>query len=106
MLVIGFKGEDNFVFSRTLDVDPDADSPLKIHKALSKELDKGVTTFNTIVCIDNDEVVAQFYEGEDYEVDDDSDEDDDTTEDDEDLDPDHLHDDDGDDFSSDGEDDD
>lgn len=66
MLVIGFRDGENFTYSHSIDMDPDVDSPRKIHDALKKAAN-GVD-FSTIVCVIDEEVVGTFVDGEDYDL--------------------------------------
>jgi hypothetical protein len=88
MLVIGFQSDDNSVVSHELDVDPDIDSPRKIHDLLKKKAHG--QDFSSIVCVQDDAVIASFVDSEDYDLSEPAEEDD-TSEDEEDSDPDGLH---------------
>jgi hypothetical protein len=90
MLVIGFRDGENFTYSHTLDMDPDVDSPRKIHDALKKAAN-GID-FSTIVCVIDDEVVGTFVDGEDYDLTDEAEEEEELPDDEEDIDDDNLHD--------------
>jgi hypothetical protein len=69
MLVIGVshseKTKDKTVVHRELDIDPDVDSPRKIHDLLKKQAGGD---FDIVVVIENDEVVETFANGEDYDL--------------------------------------
>jgi hypothetical protein len=97
MLVIGFVSKENMHFSRDLNVDPDIDSPRKIHDALlAAAKSSGWKGFDTILCIQDDTVIASFCDEDDYDLEEDA-EDDKTADDDDAYDDDQL--------SKDGEDD-
>lgn len=66
MLVIGFQLENNQSFHFDIDVDPATDSPRKIHDALSKKAQGA--KFSSIVCVEDDAVVATFTEDDDYDL--------------------------------------
>lgn len=97
MLVIGYSGGENDFVSKGLDIDLDTDSPQKIFNLLR---DKSNNTFDCIVCIEDDQIVASFYIDEDYDASL-AEETDDNSSDDEDVDPDDLHENDNDDFNED-----
>lgn len=89
MLVIGIQ-ENNTPFHSDLDVDPDVDSPRSIHDQLMKKA--GGITFVHILCVEEDVVVAEYMDQEDYDLsvdegDDDSDDDEDDDDDGDDLSP-------------------
>jgi hypothetical protein len=65
MLVIGIQ-QDGTPFYSDLDVDADTDSPRSIHDLLSKKA-KGAL-FEHILCIEEDVVVADFINQEDYDL--------------------------------------
>lgn len=79
MLVIGYNSDNNSPFYTDLDIDPDTDSASKIHKMLSKKANGA--TFDSILCIEDDNVVAEFSVDEDYDTSDEDDEDDDDSDD-------------------------
>jgi len=66
MLVLGFKDGENHTSHHILDVDPDIDSPQKIHDTL-KKASNGMD-FTTIVCISDEEVLAVYVNEEDYDL--------------------------------------
>lgn len=86
MLVIGIP-ENNLPFHSDLEIDPDIDSPRKIHDMLMKEAN-GIV-FVCVMCIEEDTVVAEFFDQEDYDLS--IDEEEDQEEPDESVDPDGLH---------------
>jgi|ERR1700722_2122134 len=88
MLVIGFRDGENFTFAHTIDMDPDVDSPRKIHDALKKAANGA--DFSTIVCVIDEEAVGIYVDGEDFDLTDEDEEDDDI-DDEEDIDDDDLH---------------
>lgn len=94
MLVVGVQG-DGVPFYSDVDIDPDVDSPRNIHNLLMKKANG--KTFVHILCIENDEVVAEFSDEVDYDLSDKDDEDEVEAVSDEDLDSDHLHEEDSDD---------
>jgi hypothetical protein len=65
MLVIGFRYDVNHMISKDLDIDSSED-PRKVHDLLKKETDG--CDFSHIVLVENDEVVADYLEGEDFEL--------------------------------------
>lgn len=85
MLVVGVQG-DGVPFYSDIDVDPDTDNPHHIHNLLMKKANG--KTFVHLLCIEDDEVIAEFSDEVDYDLSDKDDEDESM---DEDLDPDHLH---------------
>lgn len=87
MLVIGFKAKDNSSFNHELDIDPTIDSPRHIHDLLKKAANGA--DFGHIVVVENDTVVAEFSDEEDYDLTEPAESSDD--EDDEDDDEDSLH---------------
>jgi hypothetical protein len=91
MLIIGFCGKDNSLFSHKIDEDQDKDDPQAIHNFLSKKA-KG-KRFDQIALVEDEEVFDQFVAGEDYDVDlEDDDSDDDFTPKDDDSDEDDVFD--------------
>lgn len=88
MLVIGVQ-PDNTPFHSELDVDVDIDSPRQIHDALMKKA--GGITFTHIICIEDDTVVGEYMDQEDYDLTVDEDEDDSDDDDSDDDDGDDLH---------------
>lgn len=88
--MIGFVDGQNLIFSHELDLDPDVDSPRKIHDALKKE-SKQSADFTSIVCVQDDEVIATYMDGDDYDLTDDEEEDSDDEDEDKEKDPDDLH---------------
>jgi hypothetical protein len=66
MLVIGFKSKDNSSFNHELDIDPTIDSPRHIHDLLKKAANGA--DFGHIVVVENDIVVAEFSDEEDYDL--------------------------------------
>ncbi len=69
MLVVGIshseKSKDKTVVHRDLDIDPDVDSPRKIHDRLKKEAGGD---FDIVIVIENDEVLDTYANGEDYDL--------------------------------------
>lgn len=92
MLVIGFKAKDNSSFNHELDIDPTIDSPRHIHDLLKKAANGA--DFGHIVVVENDVVVAEFSDEEDYDLTEPVESDDEDDEDSESDDDDGLHDDD------------
>lgn len=70
MLVIGF-GKDKSVHSHELDIDPTIDNPRYIHEQLKKTANG--QDFDTIVVVENDAVVAEYSDEEDYDLTEDAD---------------------------------
>lgn len=68
MLVIGTY-EGNVIY-RDIDVDPDTDSPKKIHDTL-KKMTGGKHNFSHILVVIDDIVDYHFEDGSDYDIDDD-----------------------------------
>ena len=75
MLVIGI-GSKKQISSKDINVEPDVDSPQKIHDQLKKATSSG-DSFDVIICIEDDEIVATYTDGEEYDTSDSSAEDDD-----------------------------
>ncbi len=65
MLVIGYLA-NKAPFHSQLDIDPDTDSPRKIHDLLSKKA-KGAL-FTHLLCVEDDEVSAEFEDEVDYDL--------------------------------------
>lgn len=66
MLVIGVANtKEKTVVHRDLEIDPDVDSPRKIHDLLKKVAGGD---FDTIVVVENDIVVDSYSNGEDYDL--------------------------------------
>lgn len=65
MLVIGFRDTDNHMVSKDLDIETSED-PRKIHDLLKKETDG--FDFTHIVLVENDEVIANYLDGEDFDL--------------------------------------
>jgi hypothetical protein len=91
MLVIGINSDPNTPpFHTKLDLDIDTDSPRKIHDLLSKKANG--TTFSHILCVEDDDIVLEIADEDDYDLSDPVIVDDtDTDEDDLDENPDRLH---------------
>lgn len=85
MLVIGIGVNDSGYSHAELDVDID-DNPLHIHNLLSKK--SGGKVFASILCVEDDSVVAEYEIDVDYDL---TEKDDDDDFDDEDSNPDALH---------------
>jgi hypothetical protein len=66
MLVIGFRAKDKSHYSVVMDIDLDIDSPRRIHDLLKKEANG--LDFDHIVCVEDDAVVAEFTDEEDYDL--------------------------------------
>ena len=67
MLVIGFNSKDNSSFARNIaGIDLDIDSPRHIHDLL-KAAANG-TDFTHIVLVEEDTVIAEFSDEEDYDL--------------------------------------
>jgi predicted transcriptional regulator len=64
MLVIGFRDSDNAMSSKEIDIEA-TDSPRKIHDLLKKETGMD---YSRIVLIEDDTVVAEFTDQEDYDL--------------------------------------
>lgn len=71
MLVIGIDSA-GIPFHADLDIDIDVDTALQVHNALSRKA-KG-KLYYTLLCIENDAVVAEYNIDEDYGVEDELDE--------------------------------
>jgi hypothetical protein len=67
MLVIGFRAKDKSHHSVVWDdIDLDVDSPRRIHDRLKKEANG--LDFDHIVCVEDDTVVAEYTDEEDYDL--------------------------------------
>ena len=86
MLIIGVNQENNSISHGHFDIDIDVDSPRKIHDMLSKKTNG--SKFNSITCIEDDVVLASYYDQDDYDL---SVEEEVSDLNDEDADPDTLH---------------
>ena len=64
MLIIGIL-PDKTVISRDLDVDIEQDNPQKIHDAL-QEASSWSDSFEQIICVEDDEIVATYLDNDDY----------------------------------------
>jgi hypothetical protein len=85
MLVIGVSSNNGSYSHAELDVDID-DSPIHIHNLLSKK--SGGKVFESILCVEDDTVVAEYEIDIDYDL---TEKDDDEPDDNEDSNPDSLH---------------
>jgi hypothetical protein len=66
MLIIGHNSKENVPYSRQIVCDIDTDSPRKLHDMLKKAT--GGIDFTYISVVEDDTVIATYYDGEDFDL--------------------------------------